>query len=74
MRGGHVLLHTRAAWRLEGSYALLLQAMGLPAAAGVTIVLVRRARSLVIGGLGFLLFAGGRPRQVRDEITPAPKC
>jgi uncharacterized membrane protein YbhN (UPF0104 family) len=58
----------------EGSYALLLQAMGLPAAAGVTIVLVRRARSLVIGGLGFLLFAGGRPRQVRDEITPAPKC
>jgi lysylphosphatidylglycerol synthase-like protein len=57
----------------EGSYALLLQAMGLPAAAGVTIVLVRRARSLAIGGLG-LLFAGGPRRPANDEIEPAPKC
>jgi Lysylphosphatidylglycerol synthase TM region len=42
----------------EGTYALLLKAMNLPAAAGVTIVLVRRARALVVGGAGFLLFAG----------------
>jgi len=58
----------------EGSYALLLQAMALPAAAGVTIVLVRRGRSLVIGGLGFLLFAGRGSRPVHEEITSAPKC
>ena len=52
----------------EGSYALLLQAMGLPAAAGVTIVLVRRARSLAIGALGFLLFAGGRSRRQGNPL------
>jgi uncharacterized membrane protein YbhN (UPF0104 family) len=40
----------------EGIYAVLLPAVGLPAAAGVTIALVRRARALVIGGLGFLFF------------------
>ena len=58
----------------EGSYALLLEAMGLPGAAGVTIVLVRRARSLAVGGLGFLLFAGGPARRADDRINPAPKC
>jgi hypothetical protein len=41
----------------EGIYAVLLPAMGLPAAAGVTIALVRRARALAVGGVGFLLFA-----------------
>jgi lysylphosphatidylglycerol synthase-like protein len=40
----------------EGIYAVLLPAVGLPAAAGVTIALVRRARALLIGGLGFLFF------------------
>jgi len=51
----------------EGSYALLLQAMHLPAAAGVTIVLVRRARAIAVGGLGFLLFAGGPRRSAERE-------
>jgi hypothetical protein len=41
----------------EGIYAILLPAVGLPAAAGVTIALVRRARALIVGGLGFLLVA-----------------
>jgi hypothetical protein len=41
----------------EGIYAMLLPAVGLPAAAGVTIALVRRARALIVGGLGFLFFA-----------------
>ena len=58
----------------EGSYALLLTAMGLPAATGVTIVLVRRARSLAIGAAGFLLFAGGTDRSSRDDVKVAPKC
>jgi hypothetical protein len=37
----------------EGAYALLITAIGLPPAAGVTLALVRRARALVIGGIGF---------------------
>ena len=41
----------------EGIYAMLLPAVGLPAAAGVTVALVRRARALIVGGLGFLFFA-----------------
>jgi hypothetical protein len=41
----------------EGIYAMLLPAVGLPAAAGVTIALVRRARAFIVGGLGFLFFA-----------------
>ena len=45
----------------EGVYALLLPLIALPAAAGVTIALVRRLRALAVGGLGFLLFARGRP-------------
>jgi hypothetical protein len=48
----------------EGSYAMLLPLVGFPAAAGVTLALVRRARALVVGGIGFLLFArpgGSRP-------------
>jgi hypothetical protein len=44
----------------EGVYALLLPLIGLPAAAGVTIALVRRLRALAVGGVGFLLFARGR--------------
>jgi hypothetical protein len=41
----------------EGMYALLLPMVALPAAAGVTIGLVRRGRSLLVGTLGFLLVA-----------------
>ena len=41
----------------EGVYALLLPVVALPAAAGVTIALVRRLRALAVGGVGFLLFA-----------------
>ncbi len=53
----------------EGMYALLLPAVGLPAAAGVTIALIRRARALTVGGLGFLLIAApsrNRPRPRQD--------
>ncbi len=49
----------------EGIYAILLPAVGLPAAAGVTIALVRRARALIVGGLGFLLAAA--PARNRPE-------
>jgi hypothetical protein len=52
----------------EGIYAILLPAVGLPAAAGVTIALVRRARALIVGGVGFLFFAvplRNRPPQDR---------
>jgi len=35
----------------EGIYALLLGAVGLPAAAGVTLSLVRRVRGLIVSGL-----------------------
>jgi hypothetical protein len=41
----------------EGIYAVLMPVVGLPAAAGVTISLVRRARALAVGGAGFLLAA-----------------
>ena len=41
----------------EGVYAMLLPLLGLPAAAGVTISLIRRARALVVGALGFLISA-----------------
>ncbi len=41
----------------EGIYAVMLQVLGLPAAAGVTISLVRRARALAVGGVGFLVAA-----------------
>jgi hypothetical protein len=41
----------------EGFYAILLPVLGLPAAAGVTISLVRRARALAVGALGFLVSA-----------------
>jgi Lysylphosphatidylglycerol synthase TM region len=41
----------------EGIYALLLPLVGFPAAAGVTIILLRRARALAVGAAGFLFFA-----------------
>jgi hypothetical protein len=39
----------------EGLYAIVMGVLGLPAAAGVTTALVRRARALAIGGIGFAL-------------------
>lgn len=41
----------------EGIFSVLLPVIGLPAAAGVTISLVRRARALAVGGVGFLVAA-----------------
>lgn len=41
----------------EGIYAVLMPVLGLPAAAGVTISLVRRARALAVGGVGVLVAA-----------------
>lgn len=36
----------------EGVYALLFRALGLPAAAGLTLSLVRRARAFIVAGVG----------------------
>lgn len=38
----------------EGAYALVLALVGLPAAVGVTLSLVRRLRSLLVAGVGLL--------------------
>jgi uncharacterized membrane protein YbhN (UPF0104 family) len=53
----------------EGIYAVLLPAVGLPAAAGVTMALVRRARALVVGTIGFVVFAQSR----RDDIVTSSR-
>ena len=55
----------------EGIYALLLPLVGLPAAAGVTIILLRRARALAVGAAGFLFFA--RPAGI-ESIDRRPPC
>jgi hypothetical protein len=51
----------------EGIYTLLFRAIGLPAAAGLTMALVRRVRGLIVGGLGMAILAwtGHGPRQAR---------
>jgi hypothetical protein len=36
----------------EGTYALVFNVLGLPAAAGVALALARRGRTLVIAGVG----------------------
>jgi hypothetical protein len=41
----------------ESIFAVLTAAIGFPAAAGLTMALVRRVRALVIGGIGFALLA-----------------
>lgn len=49
----------------EGVYALLLPAIGLPAAAGLTVALVRRVRGLLVAGAGVVAlawFADRRPQ------------
>lgn len=49
----------------EGTYAALLSVLGLPAAAGITIALVRRARAVVVGTIGLVLFAQAYGRAIR---------
>jgi uncharacterized membrane protein YbhN (UPF0104 family) len=51
----------------EGVYTLLFRAIGLPAAAGLTMALVRRVRGLIVGGLGMAILAwtGQGPRPER---------
>jgi len=55
----------------EGVYALLLPVMGLPAAAGVTIALIRRVRALAVGAAGLLIAGSSRatdqPQPERDR-------
>ncbi|MBI3491686.1 MAG: flippase-like domain-containing protein [Acidobacteria bacterium] len=41
----------------EGAYALLLPAIGFPAAAGLTVALVRRVRGLLVAGAGVIALA-----------------
>lgn len=41
----------------EGVYALLFKAIGLPAAAGLTMALVRRIRALIVAGVGIAVLA-----------------
>lgn len=38
----------------EGTYAIVFEALGLPAAAGFTMPLIRRLRSMLISGTGLL--------------------
>jgi uncharacterized protein (TIRG00374 family) len=45
----------------EGTYALVFTVLGLPAAAGVALALVRRTRSLIIAGVGLAVL--GRLRR-----------
>jgi len=44
----------------EGVYAVLLPALGFPAAAGVTIALIRRVRALAVGATGLLIAGSSR--------------
>ena len=45
----------------ESLYSVLMASMGLPAAGGVTMALVRRARALAIGAIGFALLVSKEP-------------
>jgi hypothetical protein len=50
----------------EGAYALILGAMGLPAAAGFALAFLRRIRSLAVAGIGVtVLTLLTRDRQIR---------
>jgi hypothetical protein len=41
----------------EGVYSLLVSALGFPAAAGLTLALVRRVRGLIVAGAGVIVLA-----------------
>jgi uncharacterized membrane protein YbhN (UPF0104 family) len=52
----------------EGVYALLFGAIGLPAATGLTMALVRRIRALIVAGAALAVLAWTRgDRSVRDS-------
>jgi len=52
----------------EGAYAVLFFALGLPAAAGFTLSLVKRVRSMMIGLIGLgILFAFTNPPAAGDR-------
>ena len=42
---------------LEGTYALVFAAIGLPAAVGLTVALVRRMRGLLVASVGVVMLA-----------------
>jgi hypothetical protein len=46
----------------EGTYALIAGAIGLPAAVGLTIALVRRIRGLIVALAGLMMLALQRDR------------
>lgn len=52
----------------EGVYVFLAQAVGLPAAAGLTLALVRRARSLVVASTG-LVILGSQKALTRRTLS-----
>ena len=54
----------------EGTYALVFQAVGLPAFAGFSLALARRSRSLLIAAAGLACLALGRNRTVADPHQP----
>jgi len=51
----------------EGVYALLFGAIGLPAAAGLTMALVRRIRALIVAGAALAMTAWTRDPRVSDS-------
>ena len=50
----------------EGAYAIVFDALGLPAAAGFALAFARHVRSLVVAGIGLIALA----RLSRDRGTP----
>jgi hypothetical protein len=51
----------------EGVYVFLAQAVGLPAAAGLTLALVRRARSLAVAAGGLVVLTAGDAARGRSR-------
>jgi hypothetical protein len=51
----------------EGVYTLLFGAIGLPAAAGLTMALVRRIRALIVAGAALAMVACTGDRRLRDS-------
>jgi hypothetical protein len=44
----------------EGTYALIFQAVGLPALAGFSLALARRLRTLLVAGVGLVFLVPAR--------------
>jgi uncharacterized membrane protein YbhN (UPF0104 family) len=49
----------------EGVYALIADAIGLPAAVGLTLTLVRRLRGVLVAAIGVVALALSEPRSTR---------